>query len=120
MKNGNGVSVSNEKGFLSRRVLDIVLIAQIVVNLVVLGLIIAGLIFALGELNQQSDRQEQLTRAQLEFVQGQNDQQLCAQHDIIFAIQKLANGFERTLGLPPLTHITVPDVTGLDCRRGDS
>lgn len=52
---------------------------------------------------------------QVEIVQAQNVAQLCAQHDIIEAIQQMAEGFEDTFGTPPLAHIEVPDVSGLDC-----
>jgi hypothetical protein len=114
MNNNNSVG-TQKRGFLSPRVLNIIFLAQVVVNIVVLGLIVAGLFFVIGRVDRQAKFQEEATQAQIEFVQGQNDKQLCAQHDIILAVRKLGRGFERALGLPPLTNIDVPDVKGLDC-----
>lgn len=107
--------MSDEKGFLSRRVMDLFFIFQIVINVVVLGILVALMFLALARLNTQATRQDQIIKAQINFVQKQNDVQLCTQHDIILAIQKLAHGFERVLGLPPLAKIDVPSTQGLNC-----
>lgn len=105
-----------EKGFLSKRVLDLFFTFQVVVNIIVLGLLTAAMIYVLGQLSEQATRQEQVLKAQLEFVQTQNDVQICTQHDIILAIQKLARGFERVLSLPPIAQIDVPKVSHIDCE----
>ena len=108
---------SDEKGlFLSPKALNAIFIIQVAVNIMVLGLIVAGLIYTLGELNQASERQEAITRVQIEFIQEQNDKQLCAQHDIIQAVRQLSRGLERVLGLPSIAKIRVPNVSGINCR----
>jgi len=115
MSNNHNSVGSQKRGFLSPRVLNIIFLSQVVVNIVVLGIVVAGLFFVIGRVDRQAALQEQVTQVQIEFIQGQNDQQLCAQHDIILAIRNLSRGFERVLGLPPIANIDVPDVKGLSC-----
>ena len=106
---------SNTDGFLSRRVLDLFFVFQIAANVVVLGILTAMMFLALDRINDQATRQDLIIKQQIEFVQTQNDVQLCTQHDIILAVQKLGRGFERVLGLPPLANIDIPDTHGLNC-----
>lgn len=106
---------TNGDRLLSRRVIDLFFIFQVAINVIVLGILVTMMFVALSRINDQASRQDLILKSQIEFVQNQNDIQLCTQHDIILAIQKLGRGLERALGLPPLAHIDIPNTQGLKC-----
>jgi hypothetical protein len=92
-----------EQGFLSRRVLDALFLAQVVLTVVVLSVVFVYTIQTGREVQQISERQ-------IDYVELQNNAQICNQHDMLVALITIGD----KLGLPT-DDIVVPDVEGLDC-----
>lgn len=76
----------------------------VVVVVIFLGFVAAQVYTQTGKLNQ-------IQLNQIQFVQAQNDAQLCAQEDIIRAVK----GIGRKLGLP-VGDIHPPDTEGINCE----
>jgi len=89
--------------FLSRRVLDILFLAQLLLVATVLLIMVVYSIQTAVEVQHISERQT-------EYVRVQNNAQLCNQHDMLIALVNIAD----KLGLPT-DDIVVPDVEGLHC-----
>jgi hypothetical protein len=58
----------------------------------------------------EQQRDAAFREAQIDYIQQQNNAQLCAQHDIILAVRKT----NRSLGLP-VDQIRPPDIEGIEC-----
>jgi len=90
-------------GFLSRRVLDILFLAQLLLVGVVLLIMVVYSFQTAIEVQHISERQSA-------YVQAQNNSQLCNQHDMLVALVNIGD----KLGLPT-DDIVIPDVEGLNC-----
>lgn len=79
-------------------------------NLLLIVVVILFLLTLTGFVFYATSKIGQFSRQQIEYVQHQNDAQLCAQHDIIVAVRKIG----QKLGLP-VEDIVVPNIEELNC-----
>lgn len=100
---GDGKMTNGDTPIVSQRSLQRLNLILVVLVVLVLGGVIAMNVYAAKAISD-------INRRQIAQVSHQNDLQLCAQHDMVFAIRKIG----LKLGLP-VSDIVPPDIRGLDC-----
>ena len=105
------MSMDTERRFLTRRVLDLLFIAQLCLFAAICTIVVVFTIETAARVAQVREQQVAFAIEQNAAIQEQNVAQICNQYDMIVAVKLIG---ER-LNILRTDDIALPDIEGLEC-----